>query len=379
MYNNKLFSKKQENWNEQVNDSNFGSFFSAVGAGAEALGARRTAYLTNTDKSDSKESFASVEPKVASPNSASNSDDYDSEYFLKRSLELFNETKNLFNHDKKALRQIHALGFQRLRKINEDTIVIYSNFNRIGNSNSGWQLAQEMSDSDKARFASKNLAQERALANVDVWAYFATLTFDASKQDRNDFHALLNRTTNFFRRRGIKYFMIPELHQNGGIHFHALLSKEIEPYLSDFAETAPKALNNHYIKKKLAEGAGIKNCALIAEIYGYNIIEPIRNADACVQYLTKYVLKTFDNENFERISRRRFFISKGLKHPEIVLPNRIDLENFNLVALSSHTQKIYLKRKGLGGVRLASMVDYSFRASAPPFSLKQNRTATSPT
>ena len=378
-------SKSQINCQENQNNFELNKDFArSVGGLCERTQANNP-YLTNTDKSDSTLPLTSV---ISNSNHTSSTLPY-STYadqndlsFEKLSYDLFANTKKLFNHDKNALRQIHALGFNRIRKINNDTIVIYANFNRLGNSTAGYLLAQEDSDTDKARLASRQLAYERALANSDIWSYFATITFDSTKQDRNNFELLRQRFTNFLRRKGVKYFFVPELHKKGGIHFHALLSKEIEPYLSEFSETAPKALKNHYISKKLSDGVPIKNCVSISETYGYCIIEPIRDVDSCVHYMTKYVLKTFDDENFTRISRRRFFISKGLKSPSIVLPHQVDLQNFNLVAVLSHTEKIYLKRSTKAKNSIASMSDtdfrkpFSARLGIPPFPIKQPEQST---
>lgn len=381
MNNSKSKFNCQENQNNFELNKDFARSVSVVCERTQAS----DSYLTNTDKLDSTFPSTSVIPELNCPDLTTiqpiNADQND-QSFEKLSYDLFANTKKLFNHDKNALRQIHALGFNRIRKINNDTIVIYANFNRLGNSNAGYQLAQEDSDTDKARLASRQLAYERALANSDIWCYFATITFDSTKQDRNDFELLRQRFTNFLRRKGVKYFFVPELHKKGGIHFHALFSKEIQPYLSEFSETAPKALKNHYISQKLADGVPIKNCASISETYGYCIIEPIRDVDSCVHYMTKYVLKTFDNENFTRISRRRFFISKGLKSPSIVLPHQIDLQNFNLVALSSHTEKIYLKRSTKAKKSIASMCEkdfrkpFSSRLGVPPFTIKQPEQST---
>ena len=294
---------------------------------------KKSLYLTNTDKVYSSPQNSPV------IHSCSESD------FSQKSMDLYNEIKDLVHHDKTQLRQLSAIGVQRCRLINKDTVVIYRNFNRLGNSTSGFQLAKENSNTDKARFASKQLAQERALANVETWSYFATLTFDKAKQNRDDFHALIKRVSVWLRRRHVKYFLVPELHKSGGIHFHALLSNDIKPYLSEFKDSFPKALKNPYIRDCLANGRQIRTCRGLADTFGYNIIEPIRDTDSVILYLTKYVLKTFDNENFQRISRRRFFISQGLKTPRIVNPATLDLKKFDLMAVSKNTIKIYLKRR----------------------------------
>ena len=383
MNNNKAQNHCQDFRKKPKRYANLADFFADSASECQpggGLASKKRQYLTNTDKLDSNSPLTPVIHESQTPQKSSqndqNSDDF-TQYYQQKSYDLFQNTKKLLNHDKNALRQIHALGFNRIRRINPDTLVIYANFNRVGNSNAGFLLAQNDSNTDKARLASRQLAYERALANSDIWAYFATITFDSTKQDRDNFELLRQRFTNFLRRKGVRYFFVPELHKKGGIHFHALLSKDIEPYLSEFAETAPKALKNHYIAKKLADGVKIKNCSAIAENYGYCIIEPIKNVDSCVHYMTKYVLKTFDDENFARISRRRFFISKGLKSPKIVLPHQVDLKNFALVALSSHTEKIYLKRSSKAQKPIAQMLEsdsrfpFRSRLGLPNFPIKQ--------
>lgn len=101
---------------------------------------------------------------------------------------------------------MHLSGLQKLKFINNDTLVLYSPANPAGNSNSGWKLAQNLSNTDKARLASKQAAKEKALANVDLWAYFATFTLDRKKQDRFAFHKALEHLTHFLQRRNVRYF-----------------------------------------------------------------------------------------------------------------------------------------------------------------------------
>lgn len=53
---------------------------------------------------------------------------------------------------------------------------------------------------------------------------FITLTLDRSLIDRSDYTAVIKKLNNFLgnrvRRRGLKYIGVPELHSNGGLHFH---------------------------------------------------------------------------------------------------------------------------------------------------------------
>lgn len=311
----------------------------------------RELYLTYTDKSTSKPDFSSVKQEVT---------------FEKESLNLYIKTKNLYNNDKKVLQNLHALGFQKLKFINDNNLVLYTNSNPAGNSHSGWELAKEDSNTDKARLASKQSAWEKAMCNTDIWAYFATFTFDKTKHDRYDFKKCRDHVVRFLRSRHIKYFTVPERHKDGAWHFHALLSAEVEPYLRPFQG---KALKNTYIKNRLAQGVDVQNFESYGKSFGYNTCEKIIDVEKCTYYVIKYVIKTFDDKNFERVSRRRFFTSIGLKSPRIVMPIEIDLNDFELSALSKYTQKCYLKR--LRPKNLPSSGMFSL-PSPPIFSL--NRT-----
>jgi hypothetical protein len=296
------------------------NYDSSVSAGL--VGSPRDSYLTYTDKSPSNRGQKSTN-------------------FQESSMNLYLKTMQLCRNDKKMLQRLHHLGFHKIKFINYNNIVLYSPSNPAGNSNAGWKLAQNISNSDKARLASKQNAYEKALANVELWEYFATFTLDKTKQDRYDFKKALTHITKFLQYRHIKYFMVPERHKDGAWHFHALLSAEMGEYLSDFEG---KALKNWYIRSCLSQGKPIKHCKAYSESFGYNTIEPCRDKERCTHYMTKYVLKTFDDENFERVSRRRFFCSKGLKSPVIIMPSEINLEDFEIQALSQYTEKVYLRR-----------------------------------
>lgn len=106
----------------------------------------------------------------------------------------------------------------------------------------------------------------------------------------------------------------------------------------DPSERLPK-----YISAKLAKGETIYNFVDYARTFGFNTVEPCRNKDACVFYMTKYILKTFD-EDYERVTRRRYFCSKGLKTPMFVNPTSVDLDEFEPIRFSDIINKVNLKR-----------------------------------
>ena len=95
--------------------------------------------------------------------------------------------------------------------------------------------------------------------------------------------------------------------------------------------------------EKLAKGEEVYNFKDYERTFGYNTVEPCRNKDACVFYMTKYILKTF-KEDYERASRRRYFCSKGLNSPVVVSPLSVDLDDFEPVRFSSLINKVTLKR-----------------------------------
>lgn len=57
---------------------------------------------------------------------------------------------------------------------------------------------------------------------------FVTLTLDKNQIDRGDYSAVIKKLSTYLdnrvRRRGLIYLGVPELHQNGGLHFHFLMN-----------------------------------------------------------------------------------------------------------------------------------------------------------
>jgi len=82
--------------------------------------------------------------------------------------------------------------------------------------------------SDMQRSMRRARAQLRRLALANNFQYFVTLTLDPAKIDRYDPTAVtkaLNRwTDNMVRRHGLRYILVPELHQDGAFHFHGFMA-----------------------------------------------------------------------------------------------------------------------------------------------------------
>lgn len=81
---------------------------------------------------------------------------------------------------------------------------------------------------DMERSMRRARAKLRRLALANGFDYFVTLTLDKTKIDRYDPAAVtkaLNRwADNMVRRHWLRYILVPELHQDGAIHFHGFMA-----------------------------------------------------------------------------------------------------------------------------------------------------------
>jgi len=102
------------------------------------------------------------------------------------------------------------------------------------------------------------------------------------------------------------YLFIPELHKSGRIHFHGVTGRLTPPLVE---ARYPKS--KRLIKKK---GIQIYN----AENWqnGYNTVSKIQNKEKSANYITKYITKELI-EMPSAFNQARYFVSRGLKQPEI--------------------------------------------------------------
>ena len=239
-----------------------------------------------------------------------------------------------------ALLSVYARrGFVGLKVYNSNTIELYEVPNRLSKGH-GNLFNNHDSNSEQARFMSRNKVEGLILANPD-FCYFFTGTFDPQKWDRNNFSLLHKSLTRFLRRRGVKYILIPEPHKNGGIHFHGVFDSSVEPFLKQFdaSKNLPRS-----IRQKLNAGASVYNFPEYASMFGWVSVEKIRDFDAVANYVSKYILKAFDSGE-SRFSNHRFFASLGLNRPVVVNPGLVDLSAFEPVYYSRKIVKVKLKRK----------------------------------
>lgn len=135
------------------------------------------------------------------------------------------------------------------------------------------------------------------IARSNNWDYFATFTFAKDRFDYDKCKKQLRKFFNNFKEQKMnkqfEYLCVPELHEDGAIHFHALLQGNLKPYLA----------------LKMGE-----KCKYVLKPYNLGIseIEPVRNRYRVSNYITKYVTKGL---LVQIANKRRFFYSAGLKKP----------------------------------------------------------------
>ena len=157
-------------------------------------------------------------------------------------------------------------------------------------------------------------------AMCNEWNFFVTLTLDKKKYDRYDLGKYivdLSRFIRHYRERlgvSVKYLLIPERHKDGAWHLHGFFKGFDVNHLTPFnpADKLPK-----YIRRKLRRGEEIYNWLPYAVKFGWVIVEPIRNHEACCKYITKYITKDM-SKTVSDIGAHMYYVSKGLNRSTVV-------------------------------------------------------------
>lgn len=175
-------------------------------------------------------------------------------------------------------------------------------------------------------------------ANLSTFDSFITLTFARKEQEqkyldngmnfkliedvkdfeevKKCFSKFINTLSKNMRRKNLEfeYVAVYEQHKDGSYHFHLISTKIEDEYLID----APEWLDIDYKTKKRRNGKMIEKWT-----YGKSDIEQIRDKEKMSTYLVKYLVKNFnslnDNEDTYReyLGKKKYFVSKGLKRPEV--------------------------------------------------------------
>lgn len=172
----------------------------------------------------------------------------------------------------------------------------------------GEALDEERSKAS-SRARAKASVRDIALCNRFDWFFTWTLSKDAV--NRYDAELVGKKVRTFLRnasfRKNFSYVCVPELHKDGGIHFHGLcnlgdvaVSRAVSPYTSDplFTKTGQPIYNMTDWK------------------FGFSTCIPIdENYERTVNYLVKYISK-----DATKVLGKWYLSSRNLvKHPDIKL------------------------------------------------------------
>lgn len=129
------------------------------------------------------------------------------------------------------------------------------------------------------------------LARSNHFDYYLTFTFDKRFVDRYNYDACADAMmsfTNYLCKRGNKWIIVPELHEDGAYHFHGLISGELEL--------------THFRGDKYN---------LVRYNFGFNSVEKIRDQKRICSYISKYMTKEIAAPK----GRKRYWASRKLQLP----------------------------------------------------------------
>ncbi len=152
---------------------------------------------------------------------------------------------------------------------------------------------------DSSIHRTRNMIEDLCICNQFDW--FCTFTFDPSRVDSfnvDKCRRLMNHWTRNAKQRhspDLKYLIVPELHESGRIHFHALL-RGFNGQIKDahLTQNGRKVYN-------------IKNWR-----FGFSTAVKIDNIEAVSRYIRKYITK----DMILLSGKKRFFCSQNLIRPE---------------------------------------------------------------
>lgn len=161
-----------------------------------------------------------------------------------------------------------------------------------------------------ARSMRRARAKVRQLALANEFRWFVTLTLAPDRIDRYDPVAVVRAMSqwcdNRVRRKGLKYILVPEHHQDGAIHFHGFFNDALEAVDSGHTDK-----NGHKVYNLPDWTWGFTRAV---ELYG--------DHHAAVGYCCKYIGK-----GDRKIGGRWYYSGGDLAQPE---EQEIDLNCFEL-------------------------------------------------
>lgn len=129
---------------------------------------------------------------------------------------------------------------------------------------------------------------------------FCTFTLDKSKIDRNNYSEIMRKLNQYLdnrvRRQGLRYVGVPELHKNGGFHFH-FLTNDVLPL--EYSGTVIRPTGGKPVREATAkkQGFSLSECRKVYNILDWKLgfttsIYTYGEPQAVANYIGKYITKS---------------------------------------------------------------------------------------
>lgn len=158
----------------------------------------------------------------------------------------------------------------------------------------------------------------RYYCQANEFNLFWTLTFDDEKVDAKDYPYAKQRLRAWLKYQRetygkFDYIFVAELHKSGRIHFHGITNNFNPPLVE-----ARSSKTNRLIKKG---GLQIYNAPTWKN--GFSTVSKIQDKNRTASYISKYITKDLMAIP-TGYKQPRYFVSRGLKQPEIEFLNLSD-------------------------------------------------------
>ena len=213
--------------------------------------------------------------------------------------------------------------FEREKEENEDEELEYNPFTEQ------YEKVERFVDTERSQTVSNNRAKQKIyeLARSNEWEYFLTLTF---AKDRYNYDVLTEKLRNWINRTkknyapDMKYIFVPELHKDGALHFHGIVSD---------IGSLPLIDSGHKDK----DGKIIYNIDCYK--MGFTTATQVTDSGRVASYLTKYITK--DLMSYSK-GKKKYWASRNLKKPNIC-EYHIKLEQIEQFLLDNNDFITYTK------------------------------------
>lgn len=191
-------------------------------------------------------------------------------------------------------------------------------------------MAPAMAPDSLARSKRRARSAVYDLAMCNDFAFFVTLTLDASKVDRYDMGEVMHRVNawldNRVRRKGLCYVLVPELHKDGAIHFHGFFNDALPMVDSGTVDFGGKPRRPRSAKQRCAwlnDGGHVVYNVPDWGLGFSTAIELYGERRAACGYVCKYVTKALD-----KIGGRWYYSGGKLRKPEVHYMD-VDFDQFS--------------------------------------------------